>query len=56
MDQEKLDVVKQKMVRININILGIGELKWTEMVNLIQMTVVFTTVGKNLMEEMEQPS
>ena len=51
-----MDVVKQKMVRININILGIGELKWMEMVNLIQMTAAFTTVGKNPMEEMEQPS
>ena len=27
----KLDVVKQEMVRININILGISELKWTGM-------------------------
>ena len=30
MNQRKLDVVKQEMVRININILGISELKWTE--------------------------
>ena len=30
MNQGKLDVVKQEMVRININILGISELKWTE--------------------------
>ena len=27
----KLDVVKQKMSRVNINILGISELKWTGM-------------------------
>ena len=27
----KLKVVKQEMARVNINILGIGELKWTEM-------------------------
>ena len=26
------------------------------MVNLIQMTIVSTTVGKNPLEEMEQPS
>ena len=26
-----LEVVKQKMARVNINILGISELKWTEM-------------------------
>ena len=31
MNQGKLDVVKQEMVRININILGISELKWTGM-------------------------
>ena len=28
MNQGKLKVVKQEMARININILGIGELKW----------------------------
>ena len=27
----KLEVVKQEMVRVNIDILGISELKWTEM-------------------------
>ena len=26
-----LEVVKQEMARVNINILGIGELKWTKM-------------------------
>ena len=31
MNQGKLDVVKQEMVRININILGISELKWMGM-------------------------
>ena len=31
MNQGKLDVVKQEMIRININILGISELKWTGM-------------------------
>ena len=31
MDQGKLEVVKQEVTRININILGISELKWTEM-------------------------
>ena len=32
MNQGKLDVVKQEMARLNINILGISELKWTRMV------------------------
>ena len=31
MNQGKLEVVKQEMVRVNINILGINELKWTGM-------------------------
>ena len=30
MDQGKLEVVKQEMARVNIDILGISELKWTE--------------------------
>ena len=28
MNQGKLEVVKQEMIRVNINILGISELKW----------------------------
>ena len=31
MNQGKLEVVKQAMARVNINILGISKLKWTEM-------------------------
>ena len=31
MNQDKLEVVKQEMVRVNIDILGISELKWTRM-------------------------
>ena len=31
MNQGKLDVVKQKMARVNVDILGIRELKWTGM-------------------------
>ena len=31
MNQGKLEVVKQEMAGVNIDILGIGELKWTEM-------------------------
>ena len=29
MNQGKLEVIKQEMARVNINILGISELKWT---------------------------
>ena len=31
MNQGKLEVVKQEIVRVNIDILGISELKWTGM-------------------------
>jgi len=45
-------VVKQEMARVNIDILEISELKWTGM-DLIPMTIVCTTVGKNCLEEMK---
>ena len=50
MNQGKLEVVKQEMIRVNINLLGISGLKW---MNLIQRTIMSTTVGKNPLEEME---
>ena len=53
MNQGKLEVVKQEMARVNVDILGISELKWTGRVNLTQMTIISTTVGKNPLEEME---
>ena len=31
MNQSKLEVVKQEMARVNVDILGIRELKWTGM-------------------------
>ena len=31
MNQGKLEVVKQEMTRVNIDILGISELRWTGM-------------------------
>ena len=31
MNQAKLEMVKQEMARMNIDILGISELKWTRM-------------------------
>ena len=50
MNQGKLEVVKQEMARVNVNILGISELEW---VNLTQMTIISTTVGNNPLEEVE---
>ena len=52
MNQGKLEVVKQEMARVNVDILGISELKW---VNLTQMTIISTTAGRNPSEEMEWP-
>ena len=40
MNQGKLEVVKQEMARVNVDILGISELKWTGKVNLTQMTII----------------
>ena len=53
MNQDKLEVVKQEIARVNTNILGISEINGLEWVNLIQMTIISTTVGKNPLEEME---
>ena len=53
MNQGKLEVVKQEMARVNIDILGISELNGLEWVNLAQMTIISTTVGRNSSEEME---
>ena len=53
MNQGKLKVVKQEIARVNVDILGISELKWTRNIELIQITVVSTTVGKNPLEEIE---
>ena len=52
MNQGKLEVVKQEMERGHIDSLGISELKWTGLGELLQMTSLSTTVGKNLLEEM----
>ena len=53
MNQGKLEVVKQEMARLNVDILGISELKWTGLVNVTQMTLISTTVSKNPLEEMQ---
>ena len=53
MNQGKLEVFKQEMAGVNIDILGISELKWTGVGEFTQMTIISTTVGKNPLEEME---
>ena len=53
MNQGKWEEVKQEMARVNIDILGIRELKWTGMGDLTQMTIISTIVDRNPLEEME---
>ena len=53
MNQGKLEEIKQEMARVNVNILGISDLKWTGRGEFTQMTIISTTVGKNPLEEME---
>ena len=51
MNQGKLEVVKQEMARVNVDILGISELNGLEWVNFTQMTIISTTVGRNSSEK-----
>ena len=53
MNQGKLEVVKQEMARVNIDILGISELKWTGMGEFNSDDIISTIVGRNPLEEME---
>ena len=50
MSQGKLHI-KQEMGKVNINILGISELKWKGTVDLIYMTILYTTEVKNPLKE-----
>ena len=57
MNQGKLEVVKQEMARVNIDILGISELKWTGMdeFNSDDHYIYYSYIpaGRNPLEEME---
>ena len=53
MNQGKLEVIIQEMARVNADILGISEQNGLEWVNLSQITILTTTLGKNPLEEME---
>ena len=46
-------MVKQEMARVNIDALGIGELKWAGMGEFNSDDLISTTAGKNPLEEME---
>ena len=53
MNQGKLEVVKQEMARVNIDILGIGELKQTVMGEINSDDHYIYSCGHNPLEEME---
>ena len=53
MNQGKLEVVKQEMARVNTDILGISELKWTVMGKFNSDDHYIYYVGKNPLEEKE---
>ena len=56
MNQDKLEVVKQEMARLNIGILGISELRWTRMDEFNSDDHYIYYCGQESLEEMEQPS
>ena len=53
MNQGKLEVIKQDMARVNTDILGISELKCTGIGEFNSDDIISTTLGKNLLKEME---
>ena len=53
LNQGKLEVVKQEMARVNIDILGISELKWTGIGDSNSDDHYIYYCGKNPLKEME---
>ena len=53
MNQGKKELVKQEIARVNIDILGINELKWTGMGEFNSDDLISTIVSRNPLEEME---
>ena len=56
MNQGKLEVVKQEMARLNVDILGISKLKWTGMGEFNSDDHYIYYCGQESSEEMEWPS
>ena len=52
-NQGKLEVVKEEMTRVNINILRISELRWTRMGKFNSDIHYIYNCDKNPLEEME---
>ena len=53
MNQGKLEVFKQEMAGVNVDILGISELKWTGMGGYHSDDHYIYYAGRNSSEEME---
>ena len=53
MNQSKLEVVKQAMARVNVNIIGISELKWTGMGEFNSADHYIYYCGQESIKEME---
>ena len=53
MNQGKLEVVKQEMARLNFDILGISDLKWTGKGEFNSDDHYIYYCGRNPLEEME---
>ena len=53
MNQGKLEVFRQEMARVNIDILGINELKWTRMGEFNSDDHYICYCGQESLEEME---
>ena len=54
MNQAKLEVIKQETARVNLNILGISELKWTDLGEFNSDDYYIYYSGKRItLEEME---
>ena len=51
MNQGELEVVKQEMVRVNVDILGLSKLNWTGMGDFNSGDHLY--LGRNPLEEME---
>ena len=53
MNQGRLEVVKQEMARVNVNILGVSELKWTGMGEFNSDDRSIYYCGQQSLKEME---
>ena len=53
LNQGKLEVIKQEMARVNVDILGISKLRWTGMGEFNSDDYYIYSAGRNPLEEME---